>query len=129
MALEMHNPGPLLTTDVSVGAILPDGETVLWITQTAPLKGVITRLRAKPATFSPSLQGVTWPAGVNGVQGAYLTYTWPGQAQQGTDHVLVGWTKPHRLADGRMDEGDILALTFVPLTFTRGVGELFSSAR
>ena len=110
MALRMSNPGPMLTVDHYVGIILPDGDTVFWVTNTAPLDGVITSLSANPSTFVPLLRGVMWPAGMDVTQQDYLTFRWTGLEPQGTYHLVVGWTKAGSLADGVIDEGDIVAL-------------------
>jgi hypothetical protein len=118
MDLAMRNPGPLLTTDHYVGVILPDGQTVLWLTNTAPLEGVVTRLDADPRTFTPVLRNVSWPAGLDATQRDYLTYTFSGGEAPGTYHLLVGWTTPGSLADGRIDEGDVLALDWKAVRFT-----------
>jgi hypothetical protein len=119
MDVELRNPGPMLTTDAYLGVILPDGQSVLWLTNTAPLEGVVTSLN-NPATFVPILRGVSWPEGLEAVQRDYLTYTFNGGEEAGTYHLLVGWTTPGSLEDGRIDEGDILALAWVPIQVTGG---------
>jgi hypothetical protein len=120
MDLALRNPGSMLTTDHYVGVILPDGQTVLWLTNTAPLEGVVTRLDADPRTFTPMLRGVTWPAGLDVTQRDYLTYRFNGGEEPGTYHLLVGWATPGSLEDGRIDEGDVLALAWAPIQVTGG---------
>ena len=122
MALDIHNPGPFLTTDVYVGVILPDGQTILWLTNTAPLEGVVTSFTqaSDPRSFVPIIRGVSWPAGMRATQQDYFTHTFTGLEPLGTYHFLVGWTKPNSLEDGRIDEGDVLALAWAPFSFTRG---------
>jgi hypothetical protein len=50
----------------------------------------------------------------------YFTYTFTGLEPSGIYHFLVGWTKPDSLGDGRIDEGDVLALAWTPFTFIPG---------
>jgi hypothetical protein len=120
--LELRNPGPMLTTDMYVGIILPDGNTVLWLTNTSPLQGVITPFTqaSDPRTFVPFLRGVNWPTGLNAVQTNFLTYLWSGLEAPGSYTLFVGWTKPNSLEDGRVDEGDVLALASGALWFSGG---------
>jgi hypothetical protein len=120
MALHLRNPGPILTTDAYVGVIFPDGQTVLWLTNTAPLEGVTTRLDSNPNTFALMLRNVSWPAGLNATQQDYLTHTFTGLEPIGTYHFVVGWVRPGSLSDGRIDEGDILALAWAPFSFSPG---------
>jgi hypothetical protein len=129
MDMHLRNPGPMLTTDVYVGVILPDGQTVLWLTNTAPLEGVVTRLDADPRTFTPMLRNASWPAGLDVTQEGYLAYTFTGGEGVGTYHLLVGWTKPGSLADGRIDEGDVLALDWKAVQFTGPASTLAAKAR
>jgi hypothetical protein len=118
--LRLRNPRPMLTTDMYVGLILPDGNTVLWLTNTSPLQGVITPFTqaSDPRTFVPILRGVSWPVGMDVTQHNYLTYTFQGLETRGTYHLLVSWTKPGSLQDGRIDEGDILALALASFHFS-----------
>jgi uncharacterized repeat protein (TIGR01451 family) len=129
MGVHLRNPGPILTTDVYVGIILPDGQTVLWLTNTAPLEGVVTRLDADPRTFTPMLMSVSWPAGLDVTQEGYLSYRFTGGEAPGIYHLLVGWTKPGSLADGRIDEGNVLALDWKAVQFTGPARILAAKAR
>jgi hypothetical protein len=115
MDVAMRNPGPPLPSDVYVAAILPDGQTVLWITNTSPLQGVVGIMSDNPTTYTPMLRGVNWPAGLEVTQQDYLTYTFTGAEAPGIYHLLIGWTKPHSLEDGSIDPGDVLALAWWPI--------------
>jgi hypothetical protein len=75
----------------------------------------------------PINRGVTWPGGLNAVQHDYLTYTFTGSEGPGTYHLLVGWTKQNSLQDGRIDEGDVLALAWAPIQFNGGVSRDLSA--
>jgi hypothetical protein len=120
VTLGLSNPGPLLTTDVYVGAIMPDGVNTLFLTNFSPLAGVATTLNSDPRTFAQLLRNVTWPAGLRATQPDYFTYTFTGLEPSGTYHFLVAWTKPDSLGDGRIDAGDVLALAWTPFVFTPG---------
>jgi hypothetical protein len=126
--LQAHNPGPILTTDVYVGIILPDGVSTLFLTSLSPLDGVMTTIGSDPRTFAPLLKGVSWPASLDFTQKDSWVYTRNGFEGNGTYHVLVGWTKPNSLADGLIDEGDVLALAWAPFRFTRTTGNLAARA-
>jgi hypothetical protein len=120
VALTMDNPGGQLTVDQYVGIILTDGQTILWLTNTAPLEGVVGSLGDSPATFTPILRGVNWPTGMHVTQTDYFTYRVTGLEVPGTYHLLVGWTKPGSLQDGRIDDGDVVALAWTPFQLTGG---------
>jgi uncharacterized membrane protein len=118
MALDMHNPGPMLTTDEYVGIILPDREQVVFLTNLSPLEGQLTALSNNPRLFARLLQGVSWPANLHATQENYWVYTRSGLEANGTYYLVVAWTKPNSLEDGRIDEGDILALDWKAFRFT-----------
>jgi hypothetical protein len=129
MALEMRNPGPMLTTDVYVGIILPDGEQVVFLTNLSPLEGQLTTLSSNPRLFARLLQGVSWPANLRATQENYWVYTRSGLEANGTYHLVVAWTKPNSLEDGRIDEGDILALDWKAFQFTGPASTLAAKAQ
>jgi hypothetical protein len=120
VALTMDNPGPLLTVDHYIGIILTDGQTIVWLTHTAPLEGVVGSLTDNPAAFTPMLRGVSWPAGMHVTQADYFTHRVTGLEAPGTYYVVVGWTKPGSLQDGRIDEGNVVALAWTPFQLTGG---------
>jgi hypothetical protein len=118
VTLDLSNPGPMLTTDVYVGIILPDGEQVVFLTNLSPLEGQLTTLSSNPRLFARLLQGVSWPANLHATQENYWVYTRSGLEANGTYHLVVAWTKPNSLQDGSIDEGDILALDWKAFRFT-----------
>jgi hypothetical protein len=129
MALDMHNPGPMLTTDVYVGIILPDGEQVVFLTNLSPLEGQLTTLSSNPRLFARLLQGVSWLANLHATQENYWVYARSGLEANGTYHLVIAWTKPNSLEDGRIDEGDILALDWKAFQFTGPASNLAAKAR
>jgi hypothetical protein len=116
----LRNPGPMRTTDVYFGVILPDGDTVLWLTSTAPIAAVAGSLRDSPATFTPLFRGASWPANLDVTHRDVLVRTYDGQEALGLYVFLVAWVQPDSLADGRLDEGDVLALDWKGLWLQGG---------
>ena len=119
VALEMHNPGPLLTTDVYALVLLPDGDSAVFLTNLSPTEGVVRSLsRDNPSTFPTLLAGVSWPANLHTTHQDAWVYTRTGLEANGTYLLIVAWTKPNSLQDGSIDEGDILALDQQAFQFT-----------
>jgi uncharacterized membrane protein len=129
VTLDLSNPGPILTTDVYVGIILPDGEQVVFLTNLSPLEGQLTTLSSNPRLFARLLQGVSWPANLHATQENYWVYTRSGLEANGTYHLVVAWTKPNSLQDGSIDEKDILALDWKAFRFTGPASNLAAKAR
>jgi hypothetical protein len=74
------------------------------------------------------LRGASWPAGLDVTQEGYLSYTFTGGEAPGIYHLLVGWTKPGSPANGRIDEGDVLALDWKAVQFTGPASTLAAKA-
>jgi hypothetical protein len=129
VTLDLSNPGPILTTDVYVGVILPDEEQVVFLTNLSPLEGQLTTLSSNPRLFARLLQGVSWPANLHATQENYWVYTRSGLEANGTYHLVIAWTKPNSLEDGRIDEGDILALDWKAFQFTGPASNLAAKAQ
>jgi uncharacterized membrane protein len=130
VALEMHNPGPLLTTDVYTLVLLPDGDQAVFLTNLSPTEGVVRSLsRDNPRTFPRLLAGVSWPANLYTTHQDAWVYTRTGLEANGTYHLIVAWTKPNSLQDGSIDEGDILALDSKAFQFTAPASNLAAKAQ
>jgi hypothetical protein len=112
VGVTMKNPGPMRTVDVYFGLILPDGDTVLWLTSTMPLAAVAGSLRDSPAMFTPLFRGVTWPANLDVTHRDVIVRRYDGQETPGVYHFLIAWVQPDSLADGSLDNGDVLALAW-----------------
>jgi hypothetical protein len=93
-------------------------EQVVFLTNLSPLEGQLTALSNNPRLFARLLQGVSWPANLHATQENYWVYTRSGLEANGTYYLVVAWTKPNSLEDGRIDEGDILALDWKAFRFT-----------
>jgi hypothetical protein len=90
--------------------ILPDGNTILLLTQLNPIAGVIASLIGNPALF-PAVNALVQPT-----QG--FTYTFTGFEAPGTYHVIAALVQPGSFADGRIDEGDIVELAWEAFRFS-----------
>jgi hypothetical protein len=129
-ALEMHNPGPLLTTDVYALVLLPDGDRAVFLTNLSPTEGVIRSLgRDDPRTFPRLLADVSWPSNLHTTQQDAWVYRRSGLEADGTYHLIVAWTKPNSLQDGSIDEGDILALDWKAFRFMGPASTLTAKAQ
>jgi hypothetical protein len=119
-ALIMANPGPALVVDMYVGIIFPDG-WVWWFRDVNTLDGAASAsLETDPSTFTPMFSSMTLIPGLNTVWEDFIEHTWSGFEGQGTYHLLVGWTLPGSLQDGRVDEGDVIALDWKALQVQAG---------
>jgi uncharacterized membrane protein len=117
VGLSLSNP---TYADVYFGFILPWGQ-FLWVTQVSPLQTVLTNA-TEPETFKPVSPR---PYGTNP---AYFSYTFTGAEVPGPYHVVAALVPPGALADGRIDDGDMLALDWAFFTVTRPRGQKDLSA-
>ena len=130
VALEIHNPGPLLTTDLYALVLFPDGDSAVFLTNLSPTEGVVRSLsRDNPSTFPRLLAGVSWPANLHTTHQDAWVYTRTGLEANGTYLLIVAWTKPNSLQDGAIDAGDILALDQQPFQFTGSPSPLAAKAQ
>jgi hypothetical protein len=75
------------------------------------------------------LRNVSWRARLDVTQEDYLSYRFTGVEAPGIYHLLVGWTEPGSLDDGRIDEGDVLALDWKAVQFTGPASNLAAKAQ
>jgi hypothetical protein len=127
MTLHMHNGGPPVTTDVYVGVILPDGASTLFITAFGFVGPV--PISGDPRAFRPYVEDAIWPEGSMVTWLNFLTYRFNGGEAPGTYYLFAAWTKADSLQDGRIDDGDVLALGWAPLHFSRGTAGLHATMR
>ena len=116
--LDAQNPGPAFTADVYVGVLLPDGETVFFITRRSPLQSVVTRLDADPRTFPPLLASVQLPQGLDITLTDFLVYAFGGGELAGTYTAFAFFTPPGAFTDGRMDPDDLVEIDVRPFVFS-----------
>ncbi len=116
-SVTVDDPGLSTTVDFYFGALLPDGDTVVFFTNLAFARGVGSL--AKPATLRPIVAGVDLTAPFTFIQPAFFTYTWTGGEAPGTYVLFVAAVRSGALADNSIDPGDIVALSTATVTFTR----------
>jgi predicted outer membrane repeat protein len=117
--LGLYIPGPTVTADAYFGILWPDGVTVLFITNLAPLEGVVTRLDADPRTFAPLAAAVNFSAGEEATVEDFFVYTITGGEASGAYALFTLLTPPGAFADGQGDAGDVLAQTLESFTISR----------
>jgi hypothetical protein len=119
--LQAQNLGSATAFDVYFAAILPDGESLLFITSLDPLDGIVTTLSA-PQTFQP-LARAHRPATTEVTLPNFFRYTFHGLETPGTYHLIVALTPVGAFDDGSIDEGDILALDWEAFHFSSGASQ------
>jgi hypothetical protein len=119
--LSVEHTGPDILTDFYFALLLPDGVTLIFV-----LGGenwVWTRLDASPSTFVPWVPNAPIPRGTD-VEYDFWSYTFYGAEPPGTYVTMLMLTKPGAFQDGRIDDGDILAMDtqafeFIPQVASR----------
>jgi hypothetical protein len=109
ISLHAQNPGPALTADFYFAAISPDDVTTFFITRLSPLNGVWARLD-DPRGFQPLAANVALAEGFDITFDPLLEYTFSGGETPGTYRMIAALTPPGALGDGKIDQGDVLAL-------------------
>jgi hypothetical protein len=116
ISVGVNNPGLATTVDFYFGAVLPDGDTVVFFTDLA-FSSAVGRLSA-PATLRPIVAGVDLRASFVFNQPSFFTYTWQGGEPGGSYVFFLAAVRPGGLADNSIDAGDIVALATAVVTFT-----------
>jgi hypothetical protein len=119
LSLGVHacNPPGGELVDLYVGALFPDGDTIVFLA--APhLFGGLGQFSA-PASVAPMLA----LEGGGRVSAEVLDFTFPAAGiPVGTYHVFAALFRRSSLGDNALNEGDLVWLDFFPLTFApRGV--------
>ncbi|MFQ5932554.1 MAG: hypothetical protein ACE5MM_09110, partial [Nitrospiraceae bacterium] len=124
VSVGVDNPGivtlPALrqvsAVDFFFGALLPDGDTVVFFTDLAFNTGVGSL--ASPTTLQPIAAGVdlTTPFVLN--QPVFFTFTWAGTEPPGGYVLFLAAVVPGALADNAIDAGDIVAVSTAVVGFT-----------
>ncbi len=112
----VDNPGLASTVDFYFGALLPNGDTVVFFTDLAFNSGVGSL--ASPATLRPIVAGVDLAAPFVFSNPAFFMYRWVGMEPAGSYVLFLAAVRPGALADNFLDPGDIVALATAVVTFT-----------
>ncbi len=111
ISVGVTNPGLPEMADFYFGALLPDGDTVLFFTDQAFHTGQGNL--SQPGTLKPIVAKVDLTAPFTFDQPAFFTYQWTGLEPRGTYTLFVAAVVPGALADNTIDPGDVLALSTV----------------
>ncbi|MFQ5552822.1 MAG: FG-GAP repeat domain-containing protein [Thermoplasmata archaeon] len=124
VAVGVDNPGiatsprtrQVSPVDFFFGALLPDGDTVVFFTDLSFNTGVGSL--ASPNTLQTIVAGVdlTTPFVFN--DPAFFTFTWSGTEPSGSYILFFAAVVSGALADNSIDAGDIVALSTATITFT-----------
>jgi hypothetical protein len=85
-----------------VAVILPDGITTLFLTNMDTLSYIVSTIERGPYPVTA---------------GQSLSYTWHNFNEPGTYHIVAALSRPGSLADGVINEGDIVALDWRAVQF------------
>jgi hypothetical protein len=116
VAAALHNPLPFLVADVYAGVLLPDGDTVAFLTALSPLAVTLLSAGADPASFPPLVAGLALAIG-DAALADFLTHTFGGAEPPGLYQLFVAVLRAGALLDGSLDADDLVALDFRAFTF------------
>ncbi|MGH7267102.1 MAG: sialidase family protein [Candidatus Rokuibacteriota bacterium] len=125
LSVTAQNPGPPVTGDVYVGALLPPPAGPLYGCSTADAvvllvddfaSSVSTCVSQVPANTLPVMTGVTVPT-MAPTTVPLFGFVWPPGVTPGPYTFFIALMGPGALTDGSVDAGDILALAMTAVTF------------
>ena len=120
----LNNAGISKRVDVFMGAVHPDGNTITFFTRLDPLK-LKHGWADRPRSFRPISRNVRLASGVHSSEPYVGRYTFTGDEPTGSYEFFTAIVKARSLHDGRIDEGDIVAITTNVFEF-RGAAEWYS---
>jgi hypothetical protein len=106
VTLHVQQPGPTFTGDFYFGAILPDGQTALFISN----EGWIQALLDNPRAFRPLAKHAVLSQGLDLTFDPFFAYTFQGGEPSDIYSFFAALTPPDAFSDGRIDAGGLLAL-------------------
>ena len=114
VALRIHQPGPPFTGDFYFGAILPDGQTALFMSH----EGWIQARLDDPRAFRPLAKNAVLSQGLDLTFDPFFAYTFHGGEAAGIYSFFAALTPPEAFSDGGVEAGDLLALEAKPFRFS-----------
>jgi subtilisin family serine protease len=113
LALTLANPPGNPPLDLYVGALFPDGNTIAWLSGSNTVGGI----GALSAPASVAKRDTLFPgSAANGVP--VLALSLPGTSiPGGTYYLFASLFRQGSLADNRSDNGDLVWLSFFPVTY------------
>jgi hypothetical protein len=114
VALHVQQPGPTFTGDFYFGALLPDGQTALFISN----EGWIQARLDNPRAFRPLATHAVLAQGLDLTFDPFFAYTFHGEEASGIYSFFAVFTPPDAFDDDRVDAGDLLALEVKSFRFS-----------
>lgn len=96
---------------------MPDGVTLVFLTNLSPPAFVVTTLDADPRTFPPLVANVLIPENLDVAIDNIVSFTFTGGEPPGEYLFFAILTPPGAFSDGRVDPGDLLAISAQPFSF------------
>jgi hypothetical protein len=115
VSVAVENPGLVATVDVYFGALLPDGDTVVFFTNLEFARGVGSL--SSPKTWQPIVARVDLNTPFPFNQPMFFTHTWAESEPPGPYILFMAAVKAGALEDNSIDAGDIIALGAAPVAF------------
>lgn len=115
-SVRVENPGFAPKVDFYFGAILPDGDTVVFFEDFGFSMGVGSL--SNPRTLRPIAAAIDLSLAFLFDDPAFFTYVWQGGEPPGPYQLFLAVALPGAFADNSVDAGDLVGLAVVPLVFT-----------
>jgi hypothetical protein len=114
VTLHVQQPRPTFTGDFYFGAILPDGQTALFLSNEGWSQARLDNARA----FRPLARHAVLSQGLDLTFDPFFTYTFQGAEASGVYTIFSVFTPQDAFDDDRIDPGDLLALELKSLRFS-----------
>jgi hypothetical protein len=126
LSVTVMNSGSPVSADVYLGVVLPSqagpglgcpgGDAVAFAADGGSTF-TVRCASASPATFPRFASGITIPTVSRAIASDFMTLGWPSSAS-GTAVVFLAFTRPGSLADGRIDDNDVMAIDSKTVTIS-----------
>lgn len=114
IGVDARNPSGNAAADLYLGAVLPDGQTLVFLSDRGTVAG--TGSLSAPATFARALAAGPGPAFT---ASTFFQFTFPSSGLlPGTYRFFAVLARQGAFADNRIDPGDLLVLDAKAFTFT-----------
>jgi hypothetical protein len=129
VTLGVTHAGPPVVVDLLFGAILADGESVVFLEGAglSPRPGRLSQLEL--ASVRPMVAALSLGDGATGAVPDILRYTWQGSEPLGTYRLFFVATRPNALRDGQVDPGDLVAVQTVSVALLPPASVTVDAAR
>ncbi len=114
VALRVQQPGLTFTGDFYSGAILPDGQTALFLSNAGWSQARLD----EPRAFRPLARHAVLAQGLDLTFDPFFTYTFQGAEASGVYTIFAVVTPQDAFDDDHIDAGDLLALELKSLRFS-----------